>query len=221
MTAALTAGQAEYMWFSDALKRLPGHSFENHGHPAVVLDRVSGPSTRVWGWWTQGSPALPCLLWCGKRGWSATVVEPDALDSQGYERVFWSHRIKLLDLALANALGPYPRLEDLEMHAAADASFGPGVHGSDVKAAMLWGILQLRSALTTNQGHEGEVRRRHHGAGTSAGIVDEELTRHALIPTLAKLRIGNRRKRKDPAVDALVHALCNLRPDHRSIDEHR
>jgi hypothetical protein len=184
------------------------------------LDRVSGPSTHVWGWWTPDKPALPCLLWHSERGWSATVVEPDALDSLGYERVFWSHRIKLLDLALANALGPYRSLADLEMHAAADASFGPESRGSDVKAVVLWGILQLRSAPTRREGHAPRGRRSvQQDEGTPAGVVDEELTRHALSPTLAKGRVGYHRKRKDPAVEALIRALSNIRLDRGRIDQ--
>jgi hypothetical protein len=215
---ALTASQLQYLWFSDALKRLPGQAFENHHHPAVVLDRVSGPSTRVWGWWTQGDPALPCLLWCGEQGWSATVVEPDALDTKGYERVFWSHRIKLLDLALANALGPCRSLEELEMYAAADASFGLGTPGSTVKASMLWGILQLRSARTANLSQVRGDRLGQQADQWPAGVIDEELTRHALVPTLAKASVRHR-KRKDPAVDALIRALVNIRPVRGRVDQ--
>ena len=218
---AVTASQAQYLWFSDALKRLPGQAFENHRHPAVVLDRVSGASTRVWGWWTPstpGTPALPCLLWCGEHGWSATVVEPDMFDTAGYERVFWSHRIKLLDLALANAIGPCQSLEDLEMSAAAEASFGIGVPGSVVRAAMLWGIVQLRSARAANLGQVTEPRLGGPAERPQAGVIDEELTRHALVPTLAK-HVGRRRHRKDRTVDALIRALINIGQDRDRVDQ--
>jgi hypothetical protein len=207
-----TAGQAEYLLLSDALKQLPGRAFEGHGHPAVVLDRASGPSVRVWGWWSGESPALPCLVWCGARGWSATVVEPDTLDSEGYEREFWSHRIKLLDLALANALGPYPALEDLELNVAAVANWGLGARATEVKRAMSWGILHLRSARArpTDHGFDGRDPQTVPAADME-GVVDAELARHALIPTLAKARVGLPRKRPDPSVETMVRTLSNLR----------
>jgi hypothetical protein len=151
-------------------------------------------------------------MWCGEAGWSATVVEPDALDSEGYERDFWSHRIKLLDLALANALGPHRALEDLELHVAAVASWGLGARAVEIKRAMSWGILQLRSARArpTDHGFAGRGRQTVPSADV-AGVVDEELARHALVPTLAKARVGLPRKRKDPSVDTVVRVLSNLR----------
>lgn len=182
---------AEYLMLSEGLKRLPGIDFEKYGHPAVVLDRATGPQVRVWGWWTQGGSEseLPCLLWAGEMGWSATVVGPDALDTEGYERAFWSHRIKLLDLALANALGPCKTLEDLEMRVAGDSSYGLDASWSGLKGALLWGIIQLRVA----RAHRGRV------AGGAAvrplpappgmgGVMDEELAKHGLLPTVPKPR---------------------------------
>jgi hypothetical protein len=200
----------EFLMLSDALKQCRGRDFESHHHPAVVFDRATGPSVRVWGWWTQDNPAIPCLLWCGERGWSATLVEPDELDGPGYELAFWSHRIKLLDLALANALGPHPTLGELELHVAADASLPLEQHGSRRREAMLWGIRQLRIARSQHHRRTPESPT-PSDAETHGGRVDEELGRHALIPTLAKPRVHENRKHKDPAVDALVRALCNLR----------
>ena len=49
-------------------------------------------------------------------------------------------------------------------------------------------------------------------------MIDEELTRHALIPTLAKEAVHHR-KRKDPAVDALIRALVNIRSDRGRINQ--
>lgn len=143
---ALTDALAEYLALSNSLKRLPGTDFEDHDHPAVVLDRATGPTTRVWGWWADNQPPLPCLLWVSERGWSATVVEPDALDSEGYERAFWSHRVNLLDIALACALGPYPTLDELEEQIAIEGAFGFGERGDRLQAAVHWGIVQLRAA---------------------------------------------------------------------------
>jgi len=201
---------AEFWMLSDALKQCRGRDFESYRHPAVVFDRATGPSVRVWGWWTQDIPAIPCLLWCGERGWSATLVEPDELDGPGYELAFWSHRIKLLDLALANALGPHLTLGELELHVAADASLLLGQHGSSRNEAMLWGIRQLRTERSQRHRRTPESPT-PADAETHGGLVDEELERHALIPTLAKPRVHDNRRHKDPAVDALVRALCNLR----------
>jgi hypothetical protein len=203
--------RAEFLMLSDALKQCRGQDFENHGHPGVVFDRATGPSIRVWGWWTQDEPAIPCLLWCGEHGWSATVVEPDELDGPGYELAFWSHRIKLLDLALANALGPYPSLRELELHVAADTALGLGSHGSRMTEALSWGIVQLRAARAQRLRDSSETRGRQPAAKTFGGMVDEELVRHALVPSLAKPKVLQIRKRKDPAVEALVRALCTIR----------
>ena len=216
---ASTTRQAEFLMLSDALKQCRGRDFESHDHPGVVFDRATGPSVRVWGWWTQDEPAIPCLLWCGEWGWSATLVEPDGLDSPGYELAFWSHRIKLLDLALANGVGPHLTLSELELHVAADASLPLGFHGSRRTEAMLWGIRQLlmarslrhRRAIESPAASEEQAHR---------GLIDEELVRHALVPTLAKPRVADNRRHKDPAVDALVRALSEVRlGDHIAEDE--
>jgi hypothetical protein len=186
MTITLSPSHAQYLLFSEALKDLPGRQFEQHRHPAVVLDRTTGPATRVWGWWTQGWPARPCLLWSSGRGWGTTVVEPDLFGAEGYERAFWSHRIKLLDLALARALGPFATLEDLEVHVAL-TGFGLGSDGAQHQAAVLWGIRHLRAAKASNPRGTARPSGRPAGAGDE-GAVDDDLARHALIPTLAKSR---------------------------------
>ena len=184
MTITLSPRHTQYLLFSEALKEVPGRQFERHHHPAVVLDRATGPSTRVWGWWTPQHPARPCLLWSSGRGWGTAVVEPDAFDAEGYELAYWSHRIRLLDLALANALGPFATLKDLELHVALSC-FGLGSDGVRHQAALLWGIRHLRAATTSDP--SGTV---HPSDGPRAarvdGVVDVELARHALVPTLAK-----------------------------------
>jgi hypothetical protein len=216
---ASSARRCELMTLSDALKQLRGWEFEAHAHPAVVLDRATGPSVRVWGWWTADDPARPCVLWCGPRGWSVAVVEPDVFDSHGYELVLWAHRIKLLDLALANAVGPYRRLAELELHVASEAGFGVGPHASSVREAVLWGILHLRAARARRPDQAVAERRAPEAGSVQGGVVDEELARHALVPSLAKARVRHR-KQKDAAVDALVRALANLRLDeHLVLDE--
>lgn len=205
---SLPASQAQYLALSAALSEFTGRAFEEHRHPAVLLDRATGASTRVWGWWAQTDPPLPCLLWSGEHGWSAAVVEPDDLDSEGYERDFWAHRIKLLDIALANALGPYPSLEDLELRVNAAASFGAGHHDDLVRRAMRWGILQLRAARARFGAslHDAD---RLGPAGD--GSVDEELARHALLPTLSKpraTRAGSPRTSRRPDVGLAQPHLC-------------
>lgn len=211
--------QAEFLKLSEDLKQFRGLDFEDHDHPGVMLDRATDPSVRVWGWWTPDDPGIPCLLWCGKWGWSATLVEPDELGSPGYELAFWSHRIKLLDLALANALGPHPTLGELELHIAADASTAPGLQGSGNAEVMLWGIRQLR--IARSQGHRRTLEcPATSEEGARRGVIDQELARHALIPTLAKPRVLDKRRHKDPAVDTLVRALSKVQlGDHISKDE--
>lgn len=179
-----------YRALIDCLKRLRGADFEDHGHPAVLLDRATPASTLVWGWWATESPApsapaTPCLLWADQHGWSATVIEPGELDGAGYERAFWSHRVNLLDLALANAIGPFPTLEQLEAAVAAESSFGAGAWALQLAAAVLWGVRQLKAARA-GQPTPAD------GSATAAALrpvscrVDEELVRHSLVPTLAK-----------------------------------
>lgn len=191
---SLSASQAQYLALSAALSEFTGRAFEAHRHPAVLLDRATGPSTRVWGWWAETDPPLPCLLWSGEHGWSATVVEPDDLDSEGYERDFWAHRIKLLDIALANALGPYPTLEDLELRVNGAASFGIGNRDDATRHAMRWGVLQLRAARAR---FGTPLANPDQCTVAGSGTVDEELARHALLPTLPKPRSLLRLKRDD------------------------
>jgi hypothetical protein len=181
----LSRDQTQYLQFSEALKDIPGRKLEHHRHPAVVLDRATGPGTHLWGWWTCGRPARPCLLWWTGGGWGATVVEPEADGADGYERTSWLHRLTLLDRALARALGPCPTLHELELQVPS-AVFGRGRDGCDVSMGLLWGIRLLRAAHSTERDAEsGSVRPVPRAAGVE-GAVDEELARHALIPTLAK-----------------------------------
>jgi len=167
----------------------------------------------MWGWWTAGEWPSPCMLWSGERGWSATVVEPDQVDGPGYELAHWSHRIKLLDLAIANAIGPYRSLSLLELNVAADTTLGLGAGGPAVREALLWGIVQLRAARA-----QRTAPARAAGSQTDLGLygghgtVDEELARYALVPTLAKPRTSlSRTEHKDPSVTALVQALAEVR----------
>lgn len=192
--------QTQYLVLSESLKRLPGTHFERHRHPAVLLDRATGPDLRVWGWWSGGDRELPCLLWAGDLGWSATVVEPDGFDSEGYERVFWAHRVKLLDLALANAVGPCRTLEDLELRVASHASNGAGTSWSEPRRALMWGILQLRAARAHRASIVGAGARARplRAVPGAAGSVDEELLRQGLVPSLAKSRM--------PSLAAFEHA---------------
>lgn len=182
--------QAEFLQLSERLKKLPGFEFEKYHHPAVVLDRAFGPDFRVWGWWTGGDHALPCLLWVGERGWSATVVEPDMLDGEGYECAFWSHRIKLIDLAIANALGPYKTLQDLETRVAGDLSYGLDACWTGLRQGLLWGIIQLRVARAQQvptMGARATLSPMPAGAPRRDAI-DDELERHRLLPTMPKRR---------------------------------
>ena len=206
----LTAGQAQYLLLSEQLKQLAGSRFETLHHPAVVLDLATGSSTRVWGWWTDesdGHPALPCLLWAGELGWSATVVEPDVFDSEGYERAFWSHRIKLLDLALANALGPYPTLEQLELHVA-DESLGADSWHVELRGALLWGILEQVAAGARDDRIAVSAIRPWSG-NDLRGTVDEELVVHGLAPMSAKARLDDAEPGR-PGLAALMRAVAEV-----------
>ena len=176
---------AQYLALSEGLKQLPGSEFEKYRHPAVVLDLATGPDVRVWGWWTGGDSELPCLLWTGELGWSATVVEPDMFDSEGYERVFWSHRIKLLDLALANAVGPCKTLKALELRVAGDPGYGLDASFKQPNRGLLSGIIQLRAARAHRAGVTrggADVRPMPLATGMRGGM-DEELARFGLVPT--------------------------------------
>ncbi|RNM12284.1 hypothetical protein [Nocardioides pocheonensis] len=212
MAVAKTA-QEEFLALSDVLKRCRGQEFEEHSHPAVLLDRATSPSVRVWGWWASSERKLPCLLWCSERGWFATVVEPDEIGAPGYELAFWSHRVRLLDLAFANALGPHPTLGVLELHVAADSTVVLGPYGSAVREALLWGILQLRAARRGSRRRKMVASSDQAASLEGASRVDEELAQHALVPWLVKRRSPSevRPTSKDPAVDALVRALSEVR----------
>lgn len=174
----------EYVAVSERLKHLRGADFETHGHPAVILDRATSPATQVWGWWAESEPRLPCLLWAGERGWSITVVEPGALDSEGYERAFWAHRIHLLDLALANAMGPFHTLDELELAVSTESSFGLGCWGVEIRSAVRWGVRQLKTARA--RGRRTGMGPDPAGAAAAHASVDQELTRCGLVPTLPK-----------------------------------
>lgn len=205
MAGSMTRIQGEYLSISDAMKRCRGEEFEQYDHPAVLLDRVTDDSVRVWGWWTKTDPALPCLLWSGPRGWSITVVEPDEIGAPGYELAHWSHRVKLLDLAFANALGPHRTLDLLELYVAADTTLALGPDGPGIREALIWGMVQLRAARAQTGGRiEGSV----------SGAVDDELAQHELSPTFAKPRPNtstDRDRHKDPVMGALVRALSEFR----------
>jgi hypothetical protein len=215
MMTAPTCGRAQYLLLSGALMRLPGRTFEVHGHPAVVLDIATGPRTRVWGWWapeTAERPAVPCLLWAGELGWSATAVEPDMFDSEGWERAFWSHRIKLLDLALAGALGPFPTLEDLQLQVTAEADAGPGYRAEEVTGALLWGILRLRAARARQSEVAVGARPRLLPPFVVAqGMVDEELSGHDLGPDVVKTRVEG----GDRGLAALLQAVNDVPAEPR------
>lgn len=178
------AAKAEFDALTCALKRFPGELFEQHGHPAVLLDLATGSSVRVWGWWGNAQRELPSLLWCSERGWFATVVQPDDADAPGYELPHWSHRINLLEKALANAMGPHPSLGLLELHLLL------GSYRAAIKDAVLWGILQLRAA------HHRTGRSANHryddDAHPTPARIDEELTHHGLAPTVFKKRNNTR-----------------------------
>ena len=205
---------AEYLHLSDALKQLRGVDFETHDHPAVALDGATPPATRVWGWWADAQPVqrpLPCMLWASERGWSATVVEPGELDGAGYERAFWSHRIGLIDLCLANALGPFPTLEELELNVAAEGSFGFGTWAAQIRSAVLWGILQLRAARAQSRRTPPDEAPLVPGVSCS---VDDELARHGLVPTLAKAIWSD----EPPATDGLETLLQAVLQAKRGVD---
>ena len=202
---------AEYLHLSDALKQLRGVDFETHDHPAVALDRATSPATRVWGWWAEAPQPVPCVLWAGERGWSATVVEAGEMDGAGYDRAFWSHRIGLIDLALANALGPFPTLEELELNVAAEGSFGFGTWAVRLRSAVLWGILQLRAARAQGRRTTPDEAPLVQGASCS---VDEELARYGLVPTLAKAIWSD----EPPVEDGLETLLQAVLQAKRGVD---
>lgn len=182
-------GMAQYFLLGDLLKLLPGSVFEQHTHPAAVLDLATGPGTSVWGWWSTGADgeaSVPCLLWAGELGWSATTVEPDLFDTDGYERSFWSHRIKLLDLAIANAIGPFPTLEELQYRVAEDAALDVGCRSAAVTGSLLWGIAQQQRAQARVA---AGVTMSGFPAIAARGAVGEDLEALRLSPDRAKVRL--------------------------------
>jgi hypothetical protein len=185
MMITLSPSQTPFLLFSELLEDIPGREYEQHRHPAVILDRAMGPGTQVWGWWTRGRPARPCLLWCGERGWGAAVVDPQLLGLGPYEHASWPHRIRMLDRALATALGPYPTLDELERHIPS-AGLDHGRDDCDISAAVSWGVRTLRAARMTNRRVGRRLPREFPLGAEIHGELDEELARHALIPTLAK-----------------------------------
>lgn len=208
--------RSEFLTLSDALKHRRGDEFETHDHPAVIFDRATGPTVRVWGWWTRTTPRVPCLLWSSERGWSATAVEPTEIDGPGYELPHWSHRIRLLDTALANSVGPHLTLALLELYIASDSTLPLGPLGAPIPEALQWGIAGLRSARAHPHNlHAVGTTLATSGPNTPAGTVDAELVRHALVPTLAKPIQGKAtsktRKQKDAGLGALVDALAQTR----------
>jgi len=200
--------QAQYLLLSDLLMLVPGSEFERHPHPATVLDLATGPRTSVWGWWSEpldAAAAVPCLLWAGDLGWSATTVEPDVFDTQGYECSVWSHRIKLLDLAVANATGPFRTLDELRRRVSDDIDPALGDRSAALAGALLWGISQQQAARS----RLGDV------AGVPAipaaalrGAVDDTLDRQHLGPERVKVRL----ECPGTGLQGLVRAIDQVRP---------
>lgn len=201
--------QTQYLLLSGLLMMLPGVAFERHPHPAMVLDLATGPRTSVWGWWSEpidGEPPVPCLLWAGDLGWSATTVEPDIFDTDGYERSFWSHRIKLLDLAIANATGPFPTLEELGRRVSEDLDLDLGDRAAALAGALLWGIVQQQAARARLGDVAGELT---VPPVVIRGTVDDALDREHLGPDRVKVRL----ERTDAGLDGLLRAVHQVRPE--------
>jgi hypothetical protein len=197
----------QYLLLSGLLMLVPGASFEQHPHPATILDRATGPRTSVWGWWSEpldGGARVPCLLWAGDLGWSATTVEPDVFDTEGYECPFWTHRIKLLDLAIANASGPFPTLEALRRRVTDDLDLDLGERAAALGGALLWGIVQQQAART----RLGDVVADHVLASALVrGTVDDVLDTELLGPDRVKVRL----ERPDEGLDGLLRAVDHVR----------
>jgi hypothetical protein len=203
--------RAQYLLLSGLLMLVPGVAFERHRHPATILDLATGPRTSVWGWWSEpvdGEPPVPCLLWAGDLGWSATTVEPDVFDTEGYERSSWSHRITLLDLAIANATGPLPTLEALRRRVSDDLDPNLGDRAVALGGALLWGIVQQQAARTRLGDVAGDPSIRPSAIrGSVRGTVDDALDREQLGPDRVKIRL----ERADAGLDGLVRAVAQVR----------
>jgi hypothetical protein len=197
----------QYLLLSGLLMLVPGASFEQHPHPATILDRATGPRTSVWGWWSEpldGGARVPCLLWAGDLGWSATTVEPDVFDTEGYECPFWTHRIKLLDLAIANATGPFPTLEALRRRVTDDLDLDLGELAALLGGALLWGIVQQQAART----RLGDVVAEPvFPPALVRGAVDDVLDTELLGPDRLKVRL----ERTDAGLDGLLRAVDQVR----------
>jgi hypothetical protein len=201
--------KAQYLLLSGLLMLVPGAAFERHPHPATVLDLATGPRTSVWGWWSEpleGGAPVPCLLWAGELGWSATTVEPDVFDTEGYECSFWSHRIKLLDLAVANATGPLPTLDELRQRVSADVDPDLGERSAAMAGALLWGILQQQAARTRLGDVVGD---RSVPPTMIRGAVDDTLDRGHLGPDRVKVRL----EQTDAGLAGLLRAVNQVRPE--------
>jgi hypothetical protein len=138
-------------------------------------------------------------------GWGATTVEPDVFDAEGYECPSWSHRIKLLDLAVANATGPFPTLEALRRRVNDDIDPHLGDRAVALGGALLWGILQQQAARTRLGDVTGDP-----GIPTAAvrGAVDDALDRAQLGPDRVKIRL----ERPDAGLAGLLRAVDQVRP---------
>jgi hypothetical protein len=203
--------RTEYLVLSGLLTVVPAGTCARHRHPAHVLDLATGPRTSVWGWWAEpvgGESPVPCLLWAGELGWSAAAVEADTLDGRGYATSSWSQRATLLDLALANATGPFRTVDQLCQRVSDDVHPDLGDRSAAVAGALLWGILQQQAART-RLGHVATGSRVPRVA--VRGVVDDALDRGHLSPDRVKVRL----ERPDVGLDGLLRAVEEVRAGAR------